>query len=139
MFIIPPANAGGLISLTLGMSIISFVEIFYFFTLRAWYQNKDDKAKEDNDDDDEDDDCIISSGNIGTRRVSSIGVGKPRIMDGLKTDSKISGYYNWAMTAATSNVATLMNVQTCEGKTESSQRQSKRRKIPVFQLLSGQS
>jgi len=40
-------NAGGLLSLTLGFSIISFIELIYFFTLRAWFQYKSLKKDDD--------------------------------------------------------------------------------------------
>ncbi|ODN05518.1 Pickpocket protein 28 [Orchesella cincta] len=42
-------NAGGLLSLTLGFSIISLVELIYFFTLRAWFQYQSYKKNGEDD------------------------------------------------------------------------------------------
>lgn len=89
------ANAGGLLSLTLGISIISFIEVGYFGTLRAWFKFHSPSKDKSVTDENIKEGSKISRNTTGTRSHSMITRSRrsSSIIKGKKNDE----YYNWAI------------------------------------------
>ncbi|CAL8073003.1 unnamed protein product [Orchesella dallaii] len=108
------ASAGGILSLTLGFSIISLIEVFYFCTLRAWLHFRPEVK------------------DLRPTSCSNSGVVKLSVTFGRKTTSQIqndslTNYYNWL---STSPVATKqLAVEPANSSIK------KHHKIPDFNLL----
>ncbi|CAL8073005.1 unnamed protein product [Orchesella dallaii] len=114
-------NAGGLLGLTLGFSVISLVELIYFFTLRAWFQYQ--SSKKDDEDSQNDERNVTEQEKVCRKLATS--------HHHLSSTTSSNEYYSWAVrnrfgVQNSDKIAVIPTVEQSE------------KHLPNFQILTSQ-